>query len=81
MSEEIFFESQEDSVALTYRCAYEINNLIYVGAAKTGSLTSDPMWRIKKRVFSGVNVIAVLYADGNPQFDNVWDNRESYSYS
>ena len=82
MTEDYFVESPSDPASLSYRCAYSLDNkLIYVGSAKAGSLQSDPVWRIKKRVFSGQNLTEVLYAGGNGQFINVWDNRELYSYS
>ena len=50
----------------------------YIGEAVPGTATSDSLWKIK-RVTDATGV--VLFADGNNDFDNVWDNRASLSYS
>ena len=42
------------------------------------SPTSNPVWRIK-RISTSSGVI-VEWADGNVNFDNVWDDRASLSY-
>ncbi|HHE64449.1 MAG TPA: hypothetical protein ENL09_00310 [Bacteroidetes bacterium] len=55
-------------------------NTAYYGFAEPGSSTSDPVWRIMKKVVSGT-VTAYLWADGDTNFDNVWDSRASLSYS
>ncbi len=49
---------------------------LYVGEAVPGTSTSSANWRIRR-----VADTSVLYADGNSNFDNVWDNRTSLSYS
>ena len=51
----------------------------YIGEATTGSATSSAVWRIKKMDTTTGTVIT--WADGNDNFDNVWDNRASLSYS
>lgn len=53
---------------------------IYIGKADTGTATSAASWRIKRVQETGGEVIT-QYADGNSNFDNVWDNRASLSYS
>lgn len=53
----------------------------YIGIASPGSLTSAAVWKIKKLVYSGTNVVQILWADGNTTFDNIWDNYASLSYS
>ncbi len=54
-------------------------NLVYAGwKANTGTQTSDPEWKISRlEVSSGTT----LFADGDQLYDNVWDNRESLTYS
>lgn len=52
----------------------------YIGEAIVGSVTSGAIWRIKKIVASG-SLTSILFADGNQNYDNVWDNRASLSYS
>lgn len=57
------------------------NNPIYIGKAPMGTAKSENGWRLQKLTYSGSNLTDVQYADGNDSFDNVWDNRASYSYS
>lgn len=52
----------------------------YVGVARMGAATSSAVWQISKISTSG-NVVEILYADGDPSYNNVWDNRASLSYS
>jgi len=52
----------------------------YYGYALT--LNADPaaaVWRIRREVTTG-NVTVVAYADGNGNYDNVWNNRASLTY-
>jgi hypothetical protein len=57
-------------------------NPIYVGLANPGSLTSAPVWRILKIGYDGGGFTAsVKWADGNLDFDKIWDNRGTYTYS
>lgn len=55
-------------------------NTTYIGSADPGSATSAAAWLIKKISVSG-SATAITYADGNSNFDNIWDNRTSLSYS
>lgn len=50
----------------------------YIGNATPGVLTSAAAWRIK-RLTNADNTI--LYADGNANFDNIYDNRAALVYS
>lgn len=52
----------------------------YVGEAAFGSLDGNPVWRIKRIENTGV-LTKIRWADGNSDFDNVWDNRVSLTYS
>lgn len=54
-------------------------NLQYVGIADPGSLTSAAVWKIF-RVDCTTGTI-ITWADGNDNADNIYDNRESLSYS
>lgn len=60
-------------------------NLVYKGEANPGSATSAAAWRIQLITITtdggGNDDIAVTWADGNANFDNIWDNRASLSYS
>ena len=57
-------------------------NPIYLGLATPGTLTSVALWQIRKLTFDGQNdVTAIQYADGDPNFDNIWDDRAGDSYT
>jgi len=53
--------------------------ITYVGSAEMASSTSASAWRIKR--LDSTSGLVILWADGNADFDNVWDNRASLSYS
>tara|TARA_R110000868_G_scaffold33428_10_gene121386 strand:- start:5072 stop:5635 length:564 start_codon:yes stop_codon:yes gene_type:complete len=44
-----------------------------------GSDNNTPSWRIQKITFTGGDV-SYKFANGNVDFDKVWDNRLSYTY-
>ncbi len=52
----------------------------YVGEAAFGSSEASAVWRIFKLSVSGT-VTSMTWADGNDNFDNVWVDRASLSYS
>jgi hypothetical protein len=54
--------------------------ITYVGDAAVGAATSAAAWRIKRITVSG-DLATVEWADGNQNFDNIWDNRASLTYS
>ena len=53
--------------------------VLYVGLAPAGASLSDPVWKIKQILTSGL-VLRILWADGNGQYDNIWDNRAALTY-
>ena len=54
-------------------------NILYVGLALPGTLTSEAKWKIYEiDISSGVSM---TMADGNANYDNEWDDRETLSYS
>ena len=55
-------------------------SVTYVGLADPGTATADPNWLIKKIITTGADV-EIVYADGDANFDNVWDDRASLTYS
>jgi hypothetical protein len=55
--------------------------LIYRGEAVAGTTESAASWRIKKIEFLAGNDIKVTWADGNTNFDNVWNDRASLTYT
>lgn len=52
----------------------------YVGEAVPNSATSSALWRVYKVAVSATST-TVQFADGNDNFDNVWNDRSSLSYS
>lgn len=58
------------------------NNPIYIGDAVPGTLTSTSVWRIKKLTYDASNnPTDIQWADGNTNFDKIYDNRATYTYS
>lgn len=52
----------------------------YLGDAPVGSSESSPRWRIQKLTFASGGV-TILFANGSTEFNQVWSNRASLSYS
>lgn len=60
----------------------DTGSTLYQGWAAPGSATSGALWRIRRVVSSGTPTdTAITFADGNRNFDNIWDNRAALSYS
>lgn len=54
-------------------------NVIYVGKAPVGSSTAGSVWQIHK--IDNTSGSIITWADGDSNFDNVWNNRASLTYS
>jgi len=64
------------------RFAYDTDNqLQYVGLALGGTITSAASWQIREFSYVASNLVSILLADGDLEFDNIWDDRASLSYS
>ena len=50
---------------------------MYIGEALPGSDPADDVWRLKRLTLAN-NFI--LWADGDTNFDNIWDNRAILTY-
>lgn len=57
-----------------------VGNTTYLGYADAGSLTSASVWGIKK-IVEVSNDVSITWADGNTNFDNIWDNRLTLTYA
>lgn len=55
-------------------------SITYLGKADPGTATASALWQIQRITTSGTTT-TVQFADGNSDFDNVWNNRASLSYS
>lgn len=58
---------------------YSEDNITYVGRADTGSASSSAVWQIRK-IDESIGA-TTTWADGDGSFNNIWDNRESLTYS
>lgn len=67
-------------IPYTQKFEYSGTNVIYIGWADPGALTSSSVWRIQKLTYSGDNVTDIQFADGSVYFDKVWDSRATYTY-
>jgi hypothetical protein len=56
------------------------SNVVYKGFANPGALTTQPVWAIQKITNSG-GILSYQWADGNKNFDNIWNNRKTLPYS
>lgn len=52
----------------------------YIGNATPGSNAGSAVWSIIK-VTTGGTLESILFADGDTEMDNVWNNRGTLSYS
>ena len=57
------------------------DTVTYVGKAVAGSSTSQAVWNISKFTVSGNTITTKTSADGDFNYDNIWDNRASLNYS
>lgn len=56
------------------------STLTYVGEAPTGASPSQAVWRIYKIETVGTET-SIKYAGGNTNWNSVWDNRASLTYT
>ena len=67
---EIMYVDSDDTTA----------DVTYIGYAYPGSGTDEAVWKIKK-VDDTTAVTKVTWADGDTEYNNVWDDIASLSYS
>jgi len=53
----------------------------YVGKAPVGATVGAASWKIFRMTTATDGDLTIEYADGNANFDNVWNDRASLSYS
>lgn len=56
------------------------DTVTYIGEAVPSATPSQPLWRIIK-ADSTTNPTTIFFADADDNFDNIWVNRASLSYS
>ena len=68
-------------VKIAYHATYT-EDPEYIGLAVPGSVTSAAVWQIRKITYAAAGKpTAIQYADGDLEFDNVWDDAPSLDYS
>ena len=65
--------------ALASRLDDTADPVLYIGKAPIASATSSAVWQISKLDTS--SGLIKTWADGDSDFNNIWDNRASLSYS
>lgn len=73
----VSLEQRSDSLG-SLKLDQVTSTLFYVGEATFAASTSSPLWRIRK--IDTTTGVDVRWADGNSNYDNVWDNRASLTY-
>lgn len=71
----------EDQVPYAKKVDFAGESVIYTGVAEVGSATSSPLWRISKTTLETDDDVTIEWADGNANFDNIWDNRLALVYA
>lgn len=61
----------------------EVGDFLYVGEAVPGTASSAPSWRIFRvdNNPAGAEETTKLYANSSINFDQIWDDRLSFSYA
>lgn len=67
------------SAAYSTRIDEASSTVTYLGNSLCGTATSAAAWQIKK--IDSTSGVAITFADGDPQFNNIWDDRASLTYS
>jgi hypothetical protein len=68
-----------DTSEKTIRIDEASTTVTYIGEAAISIAESVAFWKIKKLEQVG-SVLKITWADGNEQYDNVWENRAGYTY-
>lgn len=69
------------SLALKYDQDADPPTFAYLGQAVPGTSGASGLWRIQKLTFGVDGDVVTLWADGNADFDNVWNDRASLTYT
>lgn len=73
-------DSEENNL-YSKRVDFITDNLLYKGEAPVGSPESSPLWRIRRITIGIDSDVTEVWADGNADFDKVWSDRLSLSYT
>lgn len=73
--------TSEDDIMYSKRVDFVTDTELYRGEATTGSSENSAVWRIRKLVIAIDGDVTETWASGNANFDKVWADRASLSYS
>ena len=65
-------------VALRYDAVSSV--LAYLGIAAPGTAESAALWQIRKLVFTAGGNITITWADGDVDYNNIWNDRAGLTY-
>jgi hypothetical protein len=57
------------------------NNFVYIGEANPGTANTTATWRIKRVEEITGDDVSILWANGQSEFNKIWSDRASYTYS
>lgn len=58
----------------------QVGDVTYIGIAETGATTGEAKWKICKQDVSSGELV-MTFADGNTNYDNIWDDHLTLTYS
>jgi hypothetical protein len=73
--------SSEDNTMLSKRVDFINDNVIYRAEAPVGTSNSASLWRIRLITIAIDGDIVETWAGGTDEFNKVWDDRLTYTYS
>lgn len=72
----------EEDVAFAQRVDFVGETVIYKGQAQPGTLDAANAWRIQEITFVGADEdVEIRWASGTSDFDKVWNDRLSFTYT
>lgn len=76
------WENSQMSGSTDYKQFVDVvsDTVTYLGYAVAGSSEASAVWKIKKITTTGDD-LAITHADGDTNFDNIWNDRLTLSYS
>lgn len=73
--------SSEEDTVYSKRVDFTSDTVLYKAEAAVGSSESAAVWRIRKIVFGNDNDVTETWASGSANFDKVWADRLTYTYT
>jgi len=71
----------EDQMVYSKRIDFVGDTIIYRGEALPGASTSSASWRVRRITLQPDGDLTEEWADGSADFNQVWDDHLTFSYS